>query len=137
MKKLLLIVLLLLSGSPILAEETSVLDKEVATAIDYLSKFDQETRQYIRFFSMYNIPEEDLQLNPPWEEKEYILPRREATRQCLNFVIHSLSSEDLFKLADYVPGSKTLLWIDLRDYGWTPVAFEQVSLKDPYFLNLD
>lgn len=111
---------------------------EVEDAIVYLSEYvEQENVPYIRFFSTYAVP--------PSERDDLILT--------LSFAIHSLVgiSNDVNygnaggyyplakmkdgKLVSYrkVPFSDTLWWIDIREYNWTPQAWETISVGDGYF----
>lgn len=110
---------------------------EVEGAILFLSKLPQEDASFVRFFSTYAIP----------------LDERDNTVLTLSFVLHSLigistdpnsgnaggyyplakREDGKFKSYRRVPGSNTLWWIDLREFNWTPTAWEIISIGDGYF----
>lgn len=120
-------------------------DTEVESAIVHLKKYEPSDGEYIRFFTTYAVPE----------------PRRDNVVLTLSFVIHSLAgiSPNVDESAGgfsplairtttvdkdekpimipirQVKDSKTLWWIDLRDYNWTPEAWEKVSELDGYFVD--
>lgn len=52
----------------------------------------------------------------------------------LSFVIHSLSYGLNIFPPEYTPVSETLMYVDIRNYGWTPEAWDIISLADPYFV---
>ena len=111
---------------------------EVEDAILFLSKLPEEDAQFIRFFSTYAI-----------------LPHnRQDTVLTLSFILHSLvgissdpnegnaggyyplailDEDGKFKSYRRVPNSETLWWIDLREFNWTPQAWETISIADGYF----
>ncbi len=116
--------------------------REVESAILLLQRTPEAKRQYIRFFTTYAVPDE----------------LKDKTVLTLSFLLHSLTglSADInegnagsfYPLAlakdpkgeggitplKLAPGSKTLWWIDLRDYNWTQEAWEKVSTVDGYFV---
>lgn len=107
-------------------------NSEVEDAIRFLSELYVEDAEFIRFFSTYAVPSE-------YREEEVLT---------LSFVVHSLAGlgdkvlsynplavldNGKFKAYHRVPGSDTLWWIDLRDYNWTPEAWEIISKGDGYF----
>lgn len=120
-------------------------DTEAEAAIVHLNKMDKYDAEYIRFFTTYAV------------EKE----RRDSVILTLSFVIHSLagispnadesaggfaplairtSTVDKDATPIIIPirrvkDSETLWWIDLRDYNWTPEAWEKVSELDGYFVD--
>jgi hypothetical protein len=123
------------------ASESNIINKEVRDAIYALqNQFNKGDAPYIRFLSSYSLPEN----------------KREAAALTTSFLLHSLVgvSHDpnavaggyypLAKMVDdpngrkFVPlrlvnGSKTLWWIDLREFNFTEEAWEKVSVLDPYF----
>lgn len=136
------------SGDPILQTEVNLIHRiddrlrtpqsEVEDAIVHLStRVNKADLPYIRFFSTYAVK--------PQYRDDLILT--------LSFCMHSLVgiSDDPdegnaggyyplakmdgreFKTYRRVPGSDTLWWIDLREYNWTPQAWETISLGDGYF----
>lgn len=114
------------------------INSEVESAIVYYTGVPEQDREYIKFFTTYQYP----------------IELREDAVLILSFVIHSLAgvsdtgdvsgyyplakmekTEDgLEKFIPYkqVPGSDTLWWIDIRDYNWTPEAWEIVAQSDGY-----
>ena len=111
---------------------------EVEDAIFHLTtRVDREDWPFIRFFSTYSVPKN----------------QREDAILTLSFCIHSLvglsddpdegnaggyyplaiREDGEFKTYRRVRGSDTLWWIDLRDYNWTPQAWETISTGDGYF----
>ena len=108
---------------------------EYKAAIDFLYLQDPDTRPFIKFLTNYAVPN-DL---------------REKTVLTASFVIHSnvawsntfhptyrplaLQDGERFIPQQLVPGSSTLYWIDIRDYGWDNRAFEEVVLNDGYFVS--
>lgn len=118
---------------------------EVEDAIVFLRDglTNPDDAEYIRFFTTYAVPEAN----------------RDKVVLTLSFVVHSLAglspnpdetSGGYAPLAknisekdgEYsiipihrVPNSKTLWWIDLRDYNWTREAWEAVAELDGYFVS--
>ena len=110
---------------------------EVEDFLVFKSKFRPEDQPFIKGFTTYAVYEEFRQ--------EEVLE--------LSFMLNSLigpslvdqsansgSPAPLARMIDgefvpfhQVPGSDTLWWIDIRDYNWTPAAWEIVSQKDGYF----
>lgn len=109
-------------------------NNEFKDAVDFLYKQNPETRPFIKFFTAYTIPH----------------ALREQAVYTLSFELHSLvawsnqvqptyrplAQEFAGRLVarQQVPGSSTLWWIDIRDFGWTNQAFEKVVRNDPYFV---
>lgn len=115
-------------------------DKEVGDAIIFLE--DEELvnpleRQYIKFFTTYAIPTEE---------------QRQQTMLALSFIAHSMigvntdeytgggyypiakMEDEKFVPVRLVPGSKTLWWIDLRDFNWTEQAWERMMSTQGYMV---
>jgi len=131
------------NGTSLHVMEFNPLDKlrtpqsEVEDAILFLSKFPEEEAQFFRFFSTYAIKPEF----------------RQETILTLSFILHSmvgistdpdvgnagafypLARIENGKFVEYrrVPNSETLWWIDLREFNWTPQAWETISAADGYF----
>lgn len=123
-------------------------NREVEDAILFLDRVPEYDRTYIRFFTTYALPPE---------------MRNDAVLE-LSFVMHSLvgTSTDAegnagayypLALADgedaiqafnrvYIKDddgnitrtSETLWWVDIREYNWTPQAWEAMSREDGYFV---
>lgn len=108
---------------------------EFKDAVDFLYSVDPETRPFIKFFTSYSIPSK----------------LREQAVYTTSFLLHSfvawskevqpnyrplaVEKNGSFYAHQKVPGSPTLWWIDIRDYGWTNEAFEKVTAQDPYFVS--
>ena len=119
-------------------KQDNILNKEVKDAIFFLqSKVRDEDQLFIRFFSTYAIADR---------------LRDQNVLEC-SFVLHSLmgvSNTEDANAGSYYPlalskdgkleplrlvqGSKTLWWIDLREFNFTPQSWEKVSELDPYFV---
>tara|TARA_R110000803_G_scaffold1731_2_gene5601 strand:+ start:334 stop:2049 length:1716 start_codon:yes stop_codon:yes gene_type:complete len=109
-------------------------NNEFKDAVDFLYKQNPETRPFIKFFTAYTVPHS----------------LREQEVYTLSFELHSLAAWSNQVQPTYrplaqevagrmvarqqVPGSATLWWIDIRDFGWTNQAFEKVVKNDPYFV---
>lgn len=120
------------------------IQSEVEDVIVHIMTLPEEDRPYIRYFTVYNVPEnlkEDVWLQ-------------------LSFVCHSLigsSVTDEGNAGSYYPiaikdtGTKeapikdaklvlnnrvsdTICWIDIRNFNWSPQNWEQVSKEDGYFV---
>lgn len=122
-------------------------NKDTKDAILFLETVRQEDLPFIRFFTTSCVPVE----------------HREKTILALSFVLHSLTGlgsdtegnagayyplakmeeiedivsgvkQKIFTPFNDVPGSDTLWWIDLRNYNWTPQAWEKISATDGYIV---
>lgn len=103
-------------------------DSELKDVLNFLVSNISPDKQFFRFFSTAFITEDDTV-----DLDEGNLSLRDATEHALNFWIHSLSSGAIVERVKRVPNSKSLFYIDLRTYGWTPEAWEKVANLDPYF----
>jgi hypothetical protein len=141
MRILLLITLILWTSLGIAQEKLITPQSEIEHAIVFLGKVEAEKRPYIRFFTTYAVPEQN----------------RNKCALSLSFILHSLTGvaanvddgnagayyplalskdetgKDIEEL-QLVPGTKTLWWIDLRDYNFTEQAWENMSVVDGYFV---
>lgn len=107
---------------------------EVEAANDFLVNIAPDIRPHIRFFSTYNIPEEDTIVITSEEiNRQETVKVKDGIIKTLNFWIHSLSYENIVQNVRKVDGDNDLWWIDIRDYGWTTEAWEKVSQHEPYF----
>jgi hypothetical protein len=115
--------------------QTTSIDQEALIAIEFLEQINPEDRQNIKFLTTYATPPE----------------LRQKCVLTLSFVCHSLAGIDktgqsvssyyplakvvngMFVPIRLVPKSKTLWWIDVREFNWTPEAWEEVSKADGYF----
>lgn len=111
-------------------------NSEVEECIVYQTKLTEEDRKYIKFFTTYAYPKD----------------MRQDAVLLLSFIIHSLAgiSNDDDEISSFsplaiktgeefysykqVPGSDTLWWIDIRDFNWTPDAWEIVANADGYIV---
>lgn len=121
-------------------------DTEVGDAIIFLE--DEELvnpldRPYIKFFTTYAIREQS---------------QRESTMLALSFIAHSMigvnneeftgggyypiakverqneNDKPTFVPVRLVPGSKTLWWIDIRDFNWTEQTWERMMTTQGYMV---
>jgi hypothetical protein len=107
---------------------------EVEAASEFLVTISTDLRPYIRFFSVYNIPVEDtIVITNENINRQENIKVKDGIIKTLNFWMHSLSYENIVQKARKVEGDNDLWWIDIRDYGWTPEAWEKVSIHEPYF----
>lgn len=118
---------------------------ELSDAVKFLDQVDPNDRAYIRFFTTYAVPKnKKIRLRPPkLEDQDGNVTQVEDAQRieeiaysdivvpALNFVLHSLSSGQVFSPAKQI--TDTLFFIDIRDYNWTEQSFELVSRLDPYF----
>jgi hypothetical protein len=110
-------------------------NSEVEHYLAYLTTIKDEDREYIKVLTTYAYPEE----------------LRDDAVLTASFIIHSLAGisktgelavhAPLAKLENgrfvpyqKVPGSQTLWWLDVRDYNWTPEAWEIVAEADGYIV---
>lgn len=91
--------------------------EDVVKFLEVLKEIHPDRVDETVFFSDYAIPE-----NLRW-----------CIEPSLNFAVHSLSSEHSVHKVKRVPGSKTLWYVFLSDYGWSRESWEKVSALDPYF----
>lgn len=140
--------LLLLCGSLFGQEQPQKLktpNSEVEAFLVFLQKYEPaEDRQYIRGVTTYAVPEE---LRPPM-------------LTTLSFLLHSMSGPtkgealsagsfyplalaeydeeekawDFKKIRELNKISDTMYWIDIRNYNWTPEAWESITKFDGYML---
>jgi len=110
-------------------------NSEVEDAIIFLQKIPEYDREFVRFFTTYDIPEE----------------LRDKAALTLSFIVHSLTGTSLqeeavgfyypiakqdSKTQKFIPINRvtdTLWYIDLRHYNWTPQSWELVSQEDGIF----
>ena len=109
-------------------------NNEFKDAIDFLYNQTEETRPFIKFFTSYTIPHS----------------MRDQAVYTLSYELHSMVAwsnniqptyrplavdvEGKLSASQRVPGSSTLWWIDIRDFGWTNEAFEKALGNEPYFV---
>jgi hypothetical protein len=98
------------------AQETnySTLYADFDAAIADIRKNEPHSLHY-RYFTAYNLPK-NLQ---------------DDAGKALSFVVHTLSSQVAVKQPAKI--TDTLWRVDIRDYGWTTQAIENVSKVHPYF----
>ncbi len=101
-------------------------DSSIKFAVGDLLTIPQEEKQYMRYFSLHNIPKA--------KRREYA-----AT---FSFVCNSLSTRKKINIPQFVGASdETVIRVDIRHYNWKPEALEKLGLKgsgpkpfpEPYF----
>lgn len=117
---------------------SSTIDTEIVAAIKFLEKVSPEDRPFIRFFSLYSLPTEEL---------------KQRAALSLTFVCHSLigisdnplentaninplakiNEDRKFEYRTKIPNSD-LLWFDLRWYNWEREDYEFVTSLEPFFI---
>jgi hypothetical protein len=140
--------IILIGGSLLAQEQPQKLktpNSEVESFLVFLQKYEPaEDRQYIRGITTYAVPEE---LRPPM-------------LTTLSFLLHSMSGPtkgealsagsfyplalaeydeeekawDFKKIRELNKISDTMYWIDIRNYNWTPEAWESITKFDGYML---
>lgn len=104
---------------------------EMAAAETHLySKVPAEDVNYIRYFTTYAIPEK-VKIG------DAEVAMRQQAELALSFVVNSCASaqsEGYIERPHRVPGSDTLWYIDVRDYGWKTDDLDVVFKIQPYFL---
>jgi hypothetical protein len=127
-----------------LDKSNNVVNQEVKDAIYYLqNKVKVEDRPFIRFLSTYNVPEEkrqDVVLTTSFVLHSLIGPAKDEDGNVGGYyplariVTDPETKERKFISYRRVPDTKTLWWIDLREYGFNVQAFENASVIEPYFV---
>jgi len=124
------------------------MNDELDATVQYLANVQEQERQYIKFFTSYAFPEEMREnaalalsfwvhsLTGPTLDgsgnRGYFEPIAQAVHVAGDKPDKPDKLERKFVGFKQVPGSKTLWWIDIRDYNWTNEAFEKVSVTEPY-----
>lgn len=106
-----LVVFLLLAASVCASSPAEA----VVSASAHIARVPNQDRPYIRYFSIYNIPE------------------RERATFLRVFAFHCNSLSRKAKLTHPQPVDKDLFYIDLRDYKWDTKVFERLAQVEPYF----
>jgi hypothetical protein len=114
---------------------------EVQDALRFLAQVNPINRPFIRFFSTYAMPPElrdDAALILSFACHSLIGPGAEGRVVGAYYPIARMEGngdEENKKIVIYqaVPDSDTLIWVDIRDYGWTPESWEKISEFDGYF----
>ena len=106
-------------------------DFELSEALKHkYSRFNAEDLDFIYYFTTYAIPEKV-------KIRDVEVELRKQAEAALSFVINSCASfksDGYIKKPRRVPGSKTLWYIDIRDYGWSKEDIDAVFKIQPYFL---
>lgn len=112
-------------------------DTELRAAASFMTTlvdsgaYNEADLQFVRFFTSYSLP-----TNKQIELENKSISYREASWHALSFCLNSCAkynSSGFIEPPRRVPNSDTLMWIDIRDYGWNPDQWEKISLQDPYF----
>lgn len=127
-----------------LKSQDNIVNKEVKDAIFYLqNKVKEVDRPFIRFLSTYNLPEskrQDVVLVTSFVLHSLIGPAADEDGNVGGYyplakiVVDPETKERTFLMYRNVPGSKTLWWIDLREYNFSIKAYEASSFIEPYFV---
>jgi hypothetical protein len=131
--------LLLLVAGPVLAEPMgppapvkATPDSELAAAEKFLysGHFKGDELNYIRFFTTFAIPDK-------FEFRKEAVPLREFAEKALPFALNSLANyqaEGFIERPRRVPGSDTLWYVNIQDFGWSEADVDAVFRLQPYFL---
>jgi hypothetical protein len=108
-------------------------DGEEAAAEAFLAKgvIKAERLNYVRFFTTYALPEE-------WEWKGVKVNLRRQAELSLPYALNSLAGINAYGFIEKpkrVPGSDTLWYIDIGDFGWNLEDIDAVFKLQPYFLS--
>ncbi len=127
--------------------EDNILNKEVKDAIYALQHdFEQVDVPFIRFFSTYAVPDElrqktALTCSFVLTSLTGVPNNQEISAGAYRPIAKMVTEKDMFqndiptyKDIQLVRDSKTLYWIDLRDYNFTEQAWEILAGVDPYFI---
>jgi hypothetical protein len=96
----------------------------------YSGRFEAEDLNHIYYFTTYAIPEK-------WNLNGEEVQLRQQADYALSFVLNSCAShksEGHIEKPRRVNGSKTLWWVDIRDYGWSTEDMNTIFRIQPYFL---
>ncbi|MEZ0274637.1 MAG: hypothetical protein ACAH88_07010 [Roseimicrobium sp.] len=104
--------------------------EETKRAFNDLRQTPPEDQPFIRYLTLANLYN---QLGP---DDQPLNPDRflDTGRLAVDKLLNSLSSKPEIALAKAVDATKTLLRIDLRDYGWEPPDWTAIEKMYPYFL---
>ncbi len=113
-------------------DPTACADSELAAALahKYGGAVKAEDLDYVYYFTTYSIPQR-------WKVKGVEVPLRREAEWALSFVVNSCASfraEGYVEKPKRVPGSKTLWYVNVRDYGWVREDLDAVFAIQPYFL---
>src|SRR5262245_20962319 len=105
---------------------------EAAEKFLYGGKVRVEDLNFIRFFTTFAIPEKYK-----FRDRERVVELRHQAELCLPFALNSVASVNSFGFIEKpkrVPGSDTLWYVDIRDFGWKEDDIDAVFKLQPYFL---
>ena len=128
MRFIFMVLVLLLCVMPVAAQQpvTNTPDSSVRLASADIQVIPAETRPYIRYLSLYNIPKD----------------QRRSYAQTVSFVIHSLSRRKQHYIPVFVGNSdETVIRLNLKDYNIDPKIWDELGEKgsgprafpEPYF----
>ncbi len=108
-------------------------DSELAAAVKFVygGKFSHSDIEYVRCFTTYAVPKK-------FKLKAGEVDLRHECELALPFVLNSTASfrsEGFIEKPRRVPGSDTLWYIDIRDYGWSVEDIDAVFDIQTYFLH--
>jgi len=107
--------------------------EEYRAAEAFLSRQKEENRPFIKFLAYSEVPATPIIQVPSTTGIQVQVPLNDCVYYSLSFTVHSLSSKNIKAIPRRVPDSPEMFYIDIRNYGWTVEAWEQVSLLDPYY----
>lgn len=129
MKWLIIALLLLISNVCFAASPM----EEYKAAETFLLSQPESERSYIKFFAYSEISKtEKIEISGK-DVSAIGLDLQTAVGHALKFWVHSLSSINKIAVPRRVPNAPEMYWVDIRDYGWTPQAWEKISEQDPYY----
>lgn len=107
-------------------------DTEYSACEQFLAsgKVKLEDQNFIRFFTTFAVPEK-------YTLRDDEVPLRTFCEHALSFTLNScasINSAGNIEKPKRVPGSTTLWYVDIRDYGWKEEDIDAVFKLQPYFL---
>lgn len=110
-------------------------ESELATVAAFLATVPAAEAHYLRFFTFYAVPDE-AEFTVGIGGKDVSIGLRQAALLSLSFVLNSTAhvqrSQGAIVSPAMVPGSRTIAYINIEDYGWTEGQWERISKIDPY-----
>lgn len=110
-------------------------ETEMAAVAGFLARAQPAEAPYLRFFTFYGLPD-DPAFTIGLGGRDVQIGLRQAGLLTLSFVLNSTAhvqrSQGAIVTPTMVPGSSTLAYINLEDYGWTADQWERISRVDPY-----
>ncbi len=115
--------------------ERKSIDTEMETVAKFLTVQNPVEAPYLRFFTMYAMPTEP-NYTIGYGGRDTTISLRQAGFLVLSFVLNSCAnfqhSKGTIITPTMVPGSDTLCYINILDYGWNKDQWDRVSKVQPY-----